>query len=215
MKTIKSQLVTKIFNELDSMGVDYVTLRGFELIPDKISIKRDVDLLVHPDSVSAANKIFIDNGFVIIQTPGEPANTIYLYDAVPSIFFIHNTLDIAFHLVQELSYRSLNKGEIVPVDKELQTSIFENKRYVDEIWKYAPSFEDEMLMLICRCIYDKKTVSLPYKAKIEKLFGVISPEKLHKYCKLVFQKFTFLLLSLVENKKTEYIVEKYNTFCDY
>jgi hypothetical protein len=209
----KANLVERVFAELENQQVDFVTLRGFDLMPNEVSIKQDVDLLIHPDSIRAASEVFMNNGFT--ATNIDPADTVYLYSANPSIFFRHEPLDVAFHVVQELSYKGLNQGEMVPMDKELQVSIFENKRRVDEIWKYMPSYEEEALMLICRCIYDKRTVPQSYKARIEKLFETVTPERLQKYCEFVFLKFTPLLLSLIEKKKTEYIFEKYITFCDY
>lgn len=213
MNTTKSDLVIKIFDTLDAQGVNFVTLQGFELLPDKVSIKKDVDLLIHPDSAGSALMIFEGCGF--IASNGYPQGTVCLYGTRPSIFYDHKQLDIRFHVVYELSYRSLNKGEKIPVDKMLQNSIFQNKMSVGEIWRYMPSAEDEFLMLICRCIYDKRTVPQWYKDKIEKLFSEIAPEKRQKHCELVFLKFTPQLLATIEKKETEYIFEKYITFCDY
>jgi len=213
MNTAKSDLVIKLFDTLDAQGVNFVTLRGFNLIPHKVSVKEDVDLLIHPDSINLATELFKNHGFTASSI--DPEGTVYLYNTHPSVFFVHKPLDIAIHVVEELAYKSLHRCEMVPLDKELQESIFENKRRVDEIWKYMPSYEDELLMLLCRCIYDKRTVPENYKDRIEELSHKTEIDKLHKYCNSVFMKSTPLLLSTVAKRETEYIFERYITFCDY
>jgi len=213
MNTAKSELVIKLFDTLDAQGVNFITLRGFNLIPDQVSQEQDVDLLIHPDSIKLATQLFENHGFS--ATSIDPKDTVYMYGTHPSIFFVYKSLDIAFHVVEELAYKSLHKCEMVPLDKELQESIFENKRRVDEIWKYMPSYEDELLMLLCRCIYDKRTVPENYKDRIEELAGKTDTEKLLEHYNSVFIKSTPMLLSTVAKGETEYIFERYITFSNY
>jgi hypothetical protein len=213
MNTAKSDLVIKIFDALDAQEINFVTMRGFDLIPHKVSQEQDVDLLVHPDSVKLATQLFKNHGFN--ATSIDPKDTVYLYGAHPGIYFVHKPLDIAIHVVEELAYKSLNKCEMVPLDKNLQESIFENKRRVDEIWKYMPSYEDEFLMLLCRCIYDKRTMPQKYMDRIKELFRITNMDKLQEYCSSVFMKSTPMLLSTIANGETECIFERYITFCDY
>ena len=78
---------------------------------------------------------------------------------------------------------------MVPLDKNLQESIFENKRRVDEIWKYMPSYEDEFLMLLCRCIYDKRTMPQKYMDRIKELFRITNMDKLQEYYCAMFRLF--------------------------
>lgn len=213
MNTTKSNLVIKIFDALDAQGVNFVTLRGFNLIPYHVSINQDVDLLIHPDSIEQSKQIFKRFGFECTH-PKAP-DTLFLYGTHPNLWCDHKQLDVRLDVVQELAYKGLNKCEMVPMDKELQISIFQNKRKVDEIWKYMPSYKDEFLMLICRSIYDKRTVPKNYKDRIEQLYDKISPQKKQQHCKIVFLKFTPGLLDTIEKKETEHIFERYITFCDY
>lgn len=213
MYTTKSDLVIEIFNALDAQNVNFVTLRGFDLIPHHVSKKQDVDLLVHPDSIDRAKQIFQHCGFEPV--PIDPKDTVYMYGTHPSIFFVNEPFDIAFHVIEELSYKSLNRGEMVPLDEPLQTSIFKNKRRVEEIWKYMPSVEDEFLMLLCRCIYDKRTVPQNYKDRIEELFQKTTTDKLRECCQQVFLKSTPILLSSIGENQTDRIFERYITFSNY
>lgn len=213
MNTTKSNLVIKIFDALDAQGVNFVTLRGFNLIPYHVSINQDVDLLIHPDSIEQSKQIFKRFGFECTH-PKAP-DTLFLYGTHPNLWCDHKQLDVRLDVVQELAYKGLNKCEMVPMDKELQISIFQNKRRVAEIWKYMPSYKDEFLMLICRSIYDKRTVPKNYKDRIEQLYDKISPQKRQQHCKIVFLKFTPGLLDTIEKKETEHIFERYITFCDY
>lgn len=213
MNTTKSDLVIRIFDALDAERVNFVTLRGFDLIPHRVSSKEDVDLLIHTDSMNTTVHIFQNNGFTASHI--DPDGTVYLYGTHPSTFFVHEPLDIAFHVITELAYKSLHRCEMVPLDKELQLSIFENKRRVDDIWKYMPSPEDEFLMLLCRCIYDKRTVPKNYKDRIEELFRKTEMDKLQPCCNSVFMKAAPVLLSAVARQETEYILERYITFSDY
>ena len=211
--TTKADVVKHIFDELDVRQVNFVTLRGFDLIPHHISKKQDVDLIIHPDSIDQATHIFQNHGFT--PRPIDPKDTVYMYGTHPSIFFVNESLDIAFHVVEELAYKSLHQCEMVPLDEELQASIFKNKRRVDEIWKYMPSAEDEFLMLLCRCIYDKRTISGNYKSRIEKLFHETDRDTLYECCLPVFLKSTPMLLSTIAENRTDTIFERYITFSDY
>lgn len=213
MYTTKSDLVIEIFNTLDAQNINFVTLRGFDLIPNHVSKKQDVDLIIHPDSMDQAKQIFQKYGFVPKSI--DPKDTVYMYGTHPSIFFVNDSLDIAIHLVDELAYKSLHRSEMVPLDEELQASIFKNKRAVNEIWKYMPSLEDEFLMLLCRCIYDKRTVPNKYKDRIEELFRTTDMNKIQEHCQPVFLKTTPMLLSVIAEGRTDSLFERYITFSDY
>ena len=48
-----------------------------------------------------------------------------------------------------------------------------NKVKVDEIWKRQPAPEDELVHIICHCIFDKRKVSQKYINRIQFLLTVI------------------------------------------
>jgi len=209
----KEDTIIRVFEQLEKEGVNFVTLRGFHIIPNNVSIQRDIDLLIQPQTIDIASKIFADFGFTCFN--GAQPNEQFLYETHPNLWFDHLKLDIRFDVVRELAYKSLNNNEMVPVDKKLQRTIFEDKRRVDKIWKYMPSFEDEFVMLVCRCIFDKRTVPDLYKNRIEDIYQKLDPVKKSEYCGLVFQRYTPLLLSTVQKGESEVIFEKYVTFKDY
>ena len=56
---------------------------------------------------------------------------------------------------------------------------------VDEIWKFQPSPEDELVHLCCHAIFDKRLVKESYSKRIDELFkqaysGKVRAQDLHK-----------------------------------
>ena len=120
-------------------------------------------------------------------------------------------LDVCF----QMSCRSLNDGEWIPLDESIQKSSFQNKREVESPWLYELSYEDELIHLVTRSIFDKKKFESPYIERIEFLISKIKVDSFSEKCEKVFFKFSSSLISLIEQKKFSEIRIKYLSFKDY
>lgn len=208
----KEQIVTDIFRQFRNNSVEFAVLRNFHLIPRQCSIENDIDVLIRSKTMALASDIFGDYGFEREEDRG-----IYLYNSKPHQHFYLYEKDIHFDVTNGLYYRSLNNvNQWVPVHEILQNSIFENKVCNENVpYLCMPSNFDQFLHLICHVIFDKRIVRKEYKLKIEYLFNTFNIEEKIQYIRLIFFKFSNELISIVRNKETELLYERYISFKGY
>jgi len=153
----------------------FVTLRGFDEIPEQISLKNDVDVMVCGSHIIP----FLDTQFKQLGFTLFVDNHSYMYGAEPHYQFVNKDKDVKFDLVTGLYYRSSNDKMLwIPINKEVQRSMISNKINVDEIWKIQPSSEDELVHILCHCIFDKRKTSQKYIDRISVLLKETNEDQL-------------------------------------
>ena len=171
----KEELIKVCFEIIQQVtNKQFVTLRGFDEIPNQISVNNDVDVMVCGSHIIP----FLDQEFKKLDFTLHVDNHSYMYGAEPHYQFINNKLDVKFDIVTGLYYRSINDKMLwIPINKEVQKSMIANKINVDEIWGSQPSSEDELIHLLCHCIFDKRKVSQKYIDRINYLLKNIDEDK--------------------------------------
>lgn len=81
-------------------------------------------------------------------TPGQPVSTVNA-DLDDQRRFKE---DVMFHFLNHIAYKSPLNNAMVRVDPEVEQSMFEHRRIVEEI--AVPSLVDELVHLICRGVFD-------------------------------------------------------------
>ena len=208
---MKDNIVKSIFNYLVNEQLDYVVLRNFEDIPEKLSMENDLDLLINKSEMHFFDKIIRSFGFELYKDKG-----VYLYGAQPHYHYIFTDINLHLDVVDGLYYKSpLDENCFVKIDNILQKSILEKKLEVDNFWKYRPSYEDLVTHLCCHCIFDKKQVDNKYAYIIENEYKKCSEYTLSSYLKKVFFKASNMVLECIKNRQTSMMYERYTKFKDY
>ena len=208
---MREDTVKSIFHFLIDEKLDYVVLRNFDDIPDKLSMQNDLDLLINKSDIHIFDKKITSLGFELYKDKG-----VYLYGAQPHYHYIFSDLNLHLDVVDGLYYKSpLGENCFVKIDKTLQKSILEKKLQVNNFWKYRPSYEDLVTHLCCHCIFDKKQVGNKYAYIIENEYKRCSENTLSSYLKKVFFKASDMLLECIKNGQTSMMFEKYMKFNDY
>tara|TARA_B100000212_G_scaffold334073_1_gene304308 strand:- start:330 stop:962 length:633 start_codon:yes stop_codon:yes gene_type:complete len=210
---MRSSILKEIFKDYVAHEIEFLVLRNHEDIPNKISIDNDLDLLVKADCNKKLIKIMQNYSFKVHIE--KFSSNEYLYKSLPHIHFYNFKNNIHFDVVNNLSYKSPNNNEWVSVHEEIQKSIWENRLKTNYFWFYKPSIQDELIHLICHCLFDKKSFNNKYKGRIEELISKCDEVNLRNHLELIFFKFTDKLISILNNGKFDNINQEYFSFSNY
>jgi hypothetical protein len=216
MKTVNQEEIIKIFNLLNVSSLDYILIRNINSeLPDKLKSGKDIDILVKKEQKNRFINFLKKNNYCQIPHPFK--NDAYLYGADKFIFFYNKKNDILFDLNFQLVCRSLNAGEWIPLDQQIQNSIWENKKFIknNNFSSWFLDDEDEFLMLVVRSVFDKKEFQAGYIQRIGQLYKTIDIKKVEEKMKSIFFKYTPYLLSQINDKQYKEIIDNYIKFREY
>lgn len=208
----KNQIISDCFDFINEITCgQFVVLRGTNEIPDLVSVNNDIDIMVCGNHVIPyLEKRFNDLNF-ILHIPRES----YMYGAEPHYQFINNQADIKFDIVTGLYYRSpLNRSLWIPVNNEVQKSMIVNKVKVNEIWKFQSSNEDELIHIICHCIFDKQKVSDKYVNRINVLKELVNTDRIKFLLEKVFYASSETIFNQIYDNPIN-LYENYITYTKY
>lgn len=215
MSYVNPKSIINVFNKLNTASLDYILIRNINNeLPDSLRIGKDIDLLVHYNDRRGFINFLVERGFKSIKHPH--CDNIFLYGANKFEFFV-NKDNVLLDLNYQLTCRSINAGEWIPLDQKIQDSAWKNKK-INENGKftyYSLSAEDEFVVLVTRSIFDKKEFQNGYIDRIEELINLIDVNDVIAKFQLVFFKFTPLLLTMLKNSQYEMILERYISFSEY
>ena len=208
----KSDFIKQCFDAIDQITIgQFVTLRGFDEIPDQVAVNNDIDIMVCGSHViEPLNHHFSQMGFTL-----NVDNHTYLYGAEPHFQFINHQMDTKFDIVTGLYYRSMNdKMTWIPINKEVEKSMMINKVKVEEMWKKQPSVEDELVHILCHCIFDKRDMKEKYISRIHYLFDKSEKTKLKTLLEKAFYSFSEKIYdNMIENtRELSNLYLTYNTY---
>lgn len=205
--------IKEVFDCLTEESIQYALLKGVEDAIPSVGGK-DVDIIIRRDCVDNFEEVIKRYGFVRVLHPYDNLKDFTFLYGMNEFRFYQNhvcSLDICF----QLSCRSTNNGEWVPLDLEIQRSVWENRRYDEGFKCYMLSFEDELIHLLTRLIFDGKKYNNKYANRIGILLDKVSKEVLYEKMKLVFFKFSGFLMDFLYNNQLDDISQKYIKFTEY
>ena len=206
----KIKLIEHTFDTISKLtNNNFVTIRNFHHIPEESSIENDIDVLVPSKYINSLTEELNKVGY---RTQVD--NLKYLYEAEPHIHYMTN--EVHFDIVTGLYYRSSNDLNIfVKINDELTESMMNNKVKVENVWKYQPSPEDELVHLCCHAIFDKRLVKESYAKRIDELFKDCDEIKVKWLLERAFFKVSENIFKDIKNNKTTEIYKNYISFTNY
>lgn len=208
----KKELIKNCFNIIQQVtNKQFVTLRGFDEIPDQISVNNDIDIMVCGSHIIP----FLDQTFKNLGFTLYVDNHSYMYGAEPHYQFVNNKLDVKLDIVTGLYYRSINDKMLwIPINKEVQKSMIANKINVEEMWKSQPSPEDELVHIVCHCIFDKRKTTQKYIDRIKFLLTIINEDKVKYLMERAFYASWTSVYNLLKTDPTN-LYKEYIQYTNY
>ena len=185
-------------------------------LPANLIVGKDIDILVKKNDRNQFISFFQSNNYKLINHPMK--NEIFLYGVNKFDFQFNKTNQIIFDLSFQIAVKSLDAGQLIPLDQLIQVSAWKNKRFKklsSDFGYWALSYEDEFVCLLSRSIFDKKEFQTNYIERINELYIKINKDDVVEKLNLIFFKYTPHLLQLIKDKKYSNIIENYFKFKEY
>lgn len=212
---VDKKIILDFFRQMNDLGIEYVLLRNIDNeLPDNFKCRKDIDLLVNPNSRIKFKEFMKQNSWKKVKHPWNFSNNfVFLYNM--DEFEMYQKGCVNLDISYQLSTRSTNNNEWMPIDQLINDSVWINKKKNIEYDWYEMCIEDQLIHLLTRCVFDKKEFNSGYIIKINELIKVVNRQNLIKKLNLVFFKFTQNLLDLLEKQRYDVIRNQYIEFTDY
>ncbi|MBQ8678844.1 MAG: hypothetical protein IJ530_03680 [Treponema sp.] len=216
---VPEKSIRDFFALLNENEIHYLLIKNIcGELPGKLKGGKDLDILVHPDEITRFAKLMSENGFFYRIHPfgtehgwkfayGLEKHQFWQKKNSPKVFYI----DVCFCLC----VKSLTPKTWVPLDEKLNSRIWENQVWDNEL--SCPCLDEKTLFvyLFARSVFDKRGFSEKYIAEIEKRKDLIDDTEIRDLLSCIFYNFTDQLIQLAKNGKYGEIFSKFLTFKDY
>lgn len=218
-KFVPESSIREFFALLNENKVGYLLIKniGNEL-PKNLKSGKDIDIFVKIEEKEHFAKIMSENGFLYRIHPfGTEHGWHFAYQLekhqfwqkkdCPAIFYI----DVCFRLC----CKSLTPKTWVPLDEKINSGIWENVCWNEDL--SCPMLDEKTLFayLIIRSVFDKRNFSAEYIEEIEKRKFLLDDSEVKEKLFCAFYKFTEHLISLVRSGEYSRIIKEYLSFTDY
>lgn len=207
--------IQNLFTQLNEQEVEYILIRNINReLPSRLGYGKDIDILARHGQRAIVFSVLGKLGYRIAPHPHR--RDTYLYNTNRFDFFRNKQgviIDVHYHLM----CRSLDAGQWIPLDAFIQSSAWANKRLVSasDLSHWSLGYEDELVALIVRSIFDKQVFQDGYIHQIENIIGFSNRDELYKRLKLVFFAYTDSLMAQIESHNYDSIRTNYLQFSNY
>ncbi|MCF6775585.1 hypothetical protein L3V83_03245 [Thiotrichales bacterium 19X7-9] len=216
MTQICAQQLKNAFIELNESRLDYILLRNINNeIPLHLDLGKDIDILVKKKDEPLFIEFFKKHNYKEVVHPLR--NDIFLYGTDQFRTFKDQN-NILFDLNYQVAVRSLDAGQWIPLDQILQNSAWINRRFEqisDDFGYWSLSYEDELICLVARSIFDKKEFQVGYIKRINELIPMVDWNNVQEKFNLIFFKYTPVLIKLIKKNDYQNIIMNYLKFSEY
>lgn len=218
MKLIQADEIKNIFSLLNKSKLNYIITWNIDNeLPSALKVGKDIDILIKKNDEKKFINFFHTNNY---QTTNHPFKyDIFLY-GVDTFEFKYMNYDnnIDFDMVFQIAVRSLDAGQFIPLDQKIQVSAWRNKRFEkssDDFGYWTLSYEDELVCLIARSIFDKGEFKGGHTKRINELLKLINKNDVLDKLYVIFFKYTPQLFKHIEDKDYNGIIKDYLNFKEY
>lgn len=214
---IDSKVINKFFLLLNDNNVKYILIKNINNeLPFHLPVNKDIDILVHSDSVSLFEKVMHENKFLeIIHPKGRENGWLFLYNIPICKMYKHIKYGLEVDVSPVLCTKSVNMNAWLPLDRLINESIWENRIWDAENNWWIMDEYNLVVYLVVRSVFEKNRFEDNYIYEIEKRKDYLYSDECRKKLECVFFKFTDTLLKLINEKKYNDILHSYLNFCDY
>ena len=217
MRYINSAHIIKFFNGLNDAGVKYVLIKNIgDELPCHLPNGKDIDIVVHEDSVTVFHQYMLNNGRKVIHPYGKEAGWNNIYRLPEFEFWRLNASDDIFVDVSNmLSCHSLTPHVWLPLDNHIQLDLWKNKVFDEENQWWIIDSNIQYVYLAVRCVLDKRCFPPAYCQEIKRKRSQIDIEKVKYYLRFVFFNFTDTLVDMLDNGDFSNVIDAYISYKDY
>ena len=215
MSNPNARRVIALLEEFDSSNTRYAVVRDIEnALPKAYLGDRDVDIIIHPEDKFRAAELLQTNGWLKVLHPYDnKRDFVFLYRMDRFEFYVKGNakLDICY----QLACRSTNAGEWVPLDQEIQESVWLRRERDGAKCCYVLDPIDECVHLLARAFFDKRVIPQGYRERISDLFLKVGEAALSERLRLVFFSAAPVVVSVIKEDDFDMLHQRVLSFVDY
>lgn len=217
MRNYASNDILSFFQKMNQQNIEYLLLMNIaNELPYNLPIRKDIDILIHPDCYKFYQEWMMKNDFKKIAHPhGLETGWIFLYGMNPNIKFEHMKNRMQIDACDKLATKSIGMLAWVPLDQEIQTSIWRDKIWNPNLCCWQLDERNLFVYLVVRSVFEKNVFLSSYVTEIKKRKEYLNDPGVEKKLTHIFFCFTPILLNLLRQEEYDAIFNSYITFDDY
>ena len=218
MKFIQAHEIKSIFRFLNQSKLNYIITWNINSeLPSSLKVGKDIDILISKNDEKKYINFFHSHNYQMTNHPFK--YDIFLYGVDRFEYkYLNKDNSIDFDVVFQLAVRSLDAGQFIPLDQTIQESAWKNKRFEklsDDFGYWTLSYEDELVCLTARAIFDKREFKSGYIKRINELLKLIDKTEVLEKLNMIFFKYTPYLFKYIEDQNYNEIIKNYLMFKEY
>jgi len=216
MTVIAKDYIKEAFDLLNTSGLEYLLMWNIDgELPESLPEGKDVDILIRKEQETELVGFLEAHDYEEIAHPFR--DDVFLYSVDKFRKMRHRKNNVLLDLNFQLTCRSLNAGEWIPLDQTIQESAWENKRFQEETGfsRWTLGVEDEYVTLLARAVFTKRIFDEGYRASIDRLRNKVDERDVLQKLEKVFFKFAPYLIAQVRKGEYDTIVKNYIQFREY
>ena len=220
MRCRNSQMILEVLSQLHMSEVPWILLfskeygKHFNCLADLTAVDECIRILVRPNGAKAMHEYLRRQRYELVRHPHK--NDMRLY-GVGAFKMYRSKNGILIDVSFQISVRSLDQGQWIPLDKVVQDSAWRNSRlqHLGAVPVRVLRNDDLIVSTLSRLIFDKKEISDDHLSHLQQLLKNSNRESVLEKLRLVFFRYADHLLVKVENGECKDIVQDYLQFCNY
>lgn len=215
MKYYEPRAIGEVFEILNASQIPYLLLRNTEdELPYHLKYGKDIDILVRYEDRKKLLEVLSENKVNRVRHPHH--NGVKLY-GVHEFEKFKTQNKVLLDINYEIVVRSLDRGQWIPLDQVIQSSVWEKARQVDVGGVSVPMLgnEDLWVTTLALCVFDKKEFFPWHQQMLSGLLPSVDQSDVEGKLRLIFFKYTDRLLDLVKKGQYQNIFDDYVSFKNY
>jgi hypothetical protein len=212
-----SESIDEFFSLLEQEKIRYVLIKNIKNeLPEALKKGKDIDIVVHPEDYKLYQNVMARHHYIrLIHPEGRGAGWRFLYGMDENVKYQHLRTGIQVDAYAQLCTKSICMNAWLPLEKEINRAVWENKVWNDEKKWWEINEEVLILYLVTRSIFEKQRFTEEYIEEIEKRKKLLCKPTVQGFFEKVFFRFTNELIALIEARRYEEIIGRYMRFEDY
>lgn len=210
-------VIEEFFSLLNENHITYILIKNIaQELPSRLKQGKDIDILVHSDSLTAYHQLMDSHGYIeIIHPKGKEAGWSFLYGIHENSMRKHLKTGLEIDAYAELCTKSFAMNAWLPLDQSINSSIWEDRVWDAENHWWKMDDVNLIIYLLTRCIFEKGAFSESYIQEIEERRHLLETATCVQRLEKVFFRFTPNLIAAVMKSEYATVIERYKCFTDY
>ena len=208
--------ILNLFEAINNAGIECILIKNIcNELPDKLPLDKDIEKKKKKNERKAFRSFIKEQGGIeMIHPYGALTGYQTLYGInFPIMYILPSQLMI--DVTDTLCVKCLNINAWIPLDKKINSSIWNDKIWNNNLGCWQMDEKNLICYLIARCIFDKHKFSVNYISEIRQRKYLLDDTEVIEKLQSVFFDFTQKLINLIKKEEFDNILNLYIGYSNY